>query len=95
MKRMIRLFFVTVAMVVMAAFCQAAGPPVLLTHTLTGYNEGASPPTADYSLHVETPGNTPLAGLTLSIVTIHSSRHRQPLTWKISLLMRKGMPSCS
>jgi len=68
MKRMRRLFFVTVALVFMAGICRAAGPPVVLTHTLTGYTEGETKVTADYYLHVENRGNAPVPELTLSLV---------------------------
>lgn len=61
---------------IFAAFALAAGPPVILSHTLAGYskvegnskNKGATVTTLDYSLHVENPGETPLDDLSLSLV---------------------------
>lgn len=48
----------------------AAGPPVLLDHTLTGLAQGDATQTADYTLHVENPGNLPLEELTLAMVPL-------------------------
>jgi hypothetical protein len=45
----------------------AAGPKIPLDHKLTAYTKDASSVTAEYSLHISNPGNTPLTDLTLSL----------------------------
>jgi hypothetical protein len=47
-----------------------AESPVLLSHTITGYTQGADTVTLDVVLHVENPGAAPLYNLTLSHVPL-------------------------
>lgn len=47
-----------------------AESPVLLSHTITGYTQGADAVTLDVVLHVENPGAAPLYNLTLSYVPL-------------------------
>jgi len=73
---------------IFAVFAFAAEPPVILRHTLTGYNKveeqkknkGPAAITLDYSLHVENPGDTPLSDLSLSLVP------RSPLVSKKTIV---------
>ena len=55
---------------IFAVFAFAAESPVILRHTLTGYNKGSTATILDYSLHVVNPGNTPIADLSLSLVSV-------------------------
>lgn len=56
---------------ILAVLACAAGSPVTLTHTLTGYSKGTTAVTLDYSLHVVNPGHTAISDLSLSLVPRH------------------------
>lgn len=63
-------FLIALAINILAVFSFAAGSPVILRHTLTGYDKGATTATLDYSLHVVNPGETPITSLTLVFVSL-------------------------
>jgi hypothetical protein len=68
MKKSFTGFLIALTITIFAHVAGAADPPVIVTHTLTGYSKGPSSVTLEYSLHVVNPGETPLADLTLSLV---------------------------
>jgi len=70
MKKTVTGLLVVLVVALMGGFSHAAGPPVLLGHTLTAYSDGAVTATADYSIHVENRGDKALADLTLSVVPL-------------------------
>lgn len=63
-------FLIALTINIFAVFAFAAESPVILNHTLTGYNRGSTSITLDYSLHIANPGDTPLADLSLSLVPV-------------------------
>jgi hypothetical protein len=68
MKKSFTGFLIALAITIFAYVACAAGPPVIVTHTLTGYSKGPAEVTLNYALHVVNPGQTPLADMTLSLV---------------------------
>lgn len=63
-------FLIALAINIFAVPVFSAESPVIVSHTLTGYNKGSTSITLDYSLHVVNLGETPLADLSLSLVPI-------------------------
>lgn len=68
MKKSFTGFLIALTINVLAVFACAAGPPVILTHTLTEYSKGPRAVTLVYSLHLANPGETPLSDLSLTLV---------------------------
>ena len=68
MEKTIRRFSIAVTLNILAGFACAAGPPVVVTHTLTSYSQGPTATSLEYSLHMVNPGETPISNLSLSLV---------------------------
>jgi hypothetical protein len=68
MKKSFTGFLIALTINVLGVFACAEGPPVILTHTLTGYSKGPTAVTLEYSMHVVNPGETAIGDLSLSLV---------------------------
>lgn len=69
MKRSFTALVISLTINMLAVFAYAAGPPIVVTHTLTGYSQGPTATTLEYSLHMVNHGETPVSALSLSLVS--------------------------
>ncbi|UFS68799.1 hypothetical protein LPW11_12915 [Geomonas sp. RF6] len=70
MKRVLTGVVAMLVALLIGGATHAAGPPIHVGHDLTGYNQGGTSLTADYSLRVENQGDLPLSEVTLSLVPL-------------------------
>ncbi len=68
MKKTLRGLLIGLTINIGAVFASAAGPPIVVTHTLTSYSQGPTATSLEYSLHMVNPGETPISNLSLSLV---------------------------
>ena len=68
-KALVLLMFISFAILPSAAMALNESP-VYVSHTFTGYTEGTDTVTANFILHVENYGSTPLYNVTLSNVSL-------------------------
>jgi tripartite motif-containing protein 71 len=67
MKRLLSGLFILSALLI-PSLVWAEAPPVVLTHTVTGYSTGDETVTIDISVHVANPGDSALSNVTLTFV---------------------------
>jgi len=67
MKNTLTRLFILSALLLPAAWAWASGPPVVVTHSVTGYRAAGATAGFDLSLQVRNPGDAPLSNLSLSL----------------------------
>lgn len=68
MKKALIGIFITLALFLPPGMAWAVAPPVVVTHTVTGYSAVEGTATVTFSVHVVNPGDGYLSELTLSLV---------------------------